>query len=113
MSEQNTLTIELLDKSFQVKCPESSRQSLQEAAHYLNDKMREVRDHGRVIGSERITMMAALNICYELLELKSQRSEQLLSPELLRRLESLQKKIDVVLVGERQKQLEFDAVEES
>jgi cell division protein ZapA len=41
-----------------------------QAVDYLNKKMLEIRDSGKVIGLERIAIMAALNIAHEYLSLK-------------------------------------------
>lgn len=110
MIERDKLTVELLGKAFQVKCPDNNRAALQEAAAYLNSKMQNVRDHGRVVGIERIAMMAALNVSYELLELKHKK-DQSLAPSTLQQLNKLREKIEAVLLSEGQQQLELDTVE--
>jgi len=53
-----------------VACPEDEQKGLLEAVDYLNKKMSEIRDHGKIIGLERIAIMAALNIAHELLSTK-------------------------------------------
>ncbi|MGI9274421.1 MAG: cell division protein ZapA [Endozoicomonas sp.] len=68
MMESPSTTVNILDKEYRVSCPREEEQALQEAAHYLNEQMREIRSAGKVIGVERIAVMAALNICYELLQ---------------------------------------------
>lgn len=65
--ENCTLTIQILDKSFQVSCPVEERAALAESARYLDEKMRGIRSSGSIIGMERIAVMAALNIAHELL----------------------------------------------
>ena len=62
-----TLDVTILDREFRVACPEDERAELLEAVSYLDKKMREVRDTGKVISVERIAIMAALNIAHELL----------------------------------------------
>jgi len=59
--------VNLLDKEFLVACPKGEEEALRAAAHYLNERMRGIRDSGKVIGMERIAVMAALNITNELL----------------------------------------------
>lgn len=59
--------VKILDKEYRVSCPPEEREALAEAARYLHDKMRDIRSGGKVIGLERIAVMAALNISYELL----------------------------------------------
>ena len=68
MSPPNTVTVKILDKDYQVACPEEQEAQLMMSAKYLDKQMRGIRDSGKVIGLERIAVMAALNIGYELLE---------------------------------------------
>ena len=62
-----TLDVTILDREFRVACPEDERAELLESVSYLDKKMREVRDTGKVATIERIAIMAALNITHELL----------------------------------------------
>ena len=64
----NTVVVKLLDKEYQVACPPGQQEALTRSAKYLDGKMREIRSKGKVIGLERIAVMAALNISNELLE---------------------------------------------
>ncbi|MCL4105969.1 UNVERIFIED_CONTAM: hypothetical protein GTU68_058275 [Idotea baltica] len=68
MSEANTVTVKILDKEYQVACPEEQQTELIVSARYLDKQMRAIRDSGKVIGLERIAVMAALNISHELLQ---------------------------------------------
>lgn len=68
MSQANTVTVKILEKEYQVACPEEQEDDLSTSAKYLDKQMRKIRDTGKVIGVERIAVMAALNICYELLQ---------------------------------------------
>ncbi|WP_111493980.1 MULTISPECIES: cell division protein ZapA [Marinobacter] len=63
-----TVEVSILDKSFLVACPDDARDELKEAARHLDSKMREIRASGKVFGTERIAVMAALNITHELLQ---------------------------------------------
>ena len=67
MSNSNTVTVTILDKEYQVACPEEQEADLIASAKYLDKQMRSIRETGKVIGLERIAVMAALNISYELL----------------------------------------------
>lgn len=67
MSEQVRVNIKILEKEYQVGCMPDDRAALLESAELLNAKMREIRDSGRVVGLERIAVMAALNIASDLL----------------------------------------------
>jgi cell division protein ZapA len=63
--EKGALTVSLLGREFRVACPEGEEKQLLASADYLNRKLKEVRDTGKVVGNERIAIMAALNIAYE------------------------------------------------
>ena len=64
------LQINIMGREFRVACPENEQDGLLQAVEYLNKKMHEIRDHGKVVGLERIAIMAALNIAHELLSIK-------------------------------------------
>ena len=64
----STVSIRILDKEYQVHCPPEQREALLSAAHGLDLRMREIRRSGNVIGLERIAVMAALNLSYELMQ---------------------------------------------
>jgi cell division protein ZapA len=89
-------TVTILGKEFMVACPEDQRNELFAAARLLDSRMREIQSSGKVIGSERCAIMAALNIAAELLTLKSGGS---VPGEFNERLRQLQSKIDFALQG--------------
>lgn len=72
MKSANTVSVKILDKDYQVACPEEQQADLIVSARYLDKQMRSIRDSGKVIGLERIAVMAALNISYELLQASEQ-----------------------------------------
>ncbi len=63
-----SLDVTIMGREFRIACPENERDGLLRAVGFLDRKMREIRDAGKVIGVERIAIMAALNIAHELLE---------------------------------------------
>ena len=65
-----TLEVTLLGRSYRVACEDSEREALLQAVAYLDGKMNEIKVAGKVAGSERIAVMAALNIAHELLSTK-------------------------------------------
>jgi len=65
--EKTAITVEILGKRYSVACPEDQVEALLQSAHYVDGKMREIRDSRRVVGLDRIAVMAALNISHELL----------------------------------------------
>ena len=69
-AEPKALQVNVMGREFRVACPENEHKELLEAVDYLNKKMDEIRDNGKVIGIERIAIMAALNIAHELLTTK-------------------------------------------
>ena len=75
MSQAKTLTVQILDKEYCIACPADERANLESAARYLDGKMREIRSGGKVIGADRVAVMAALNITHDLLH-KQQRLDQ-------------------------------------
>lgn len=62
-----SLDVAIMGREFRVSCPESERESLLQAVSFLDKRMREIRDGGKVIGIERIAIMAALNIAHDYL----------------------------------------------
>lgn len=69
MSKQSTtVEVKILDKEYLVACPAEEQEALIRAARHLDSKMREIRTGGKVFGTERIAVMAALNMTHELLE---------------------------------------------
>lgn len=86
MAQPNTVNVTILDKSYQVACPPDQQADLASSASYLDSQMRSIRETGKVIGLERIAVMAALNISHELL--RASRSEENAAPEAAERAES-------------------------
>ena len=75
MTQTNTVNVLILDKEYCIACPADERANLESAARYLDGKMREIRSGGKVIGADRVAVMAALNITHDLLH-KQQRLDQ-------------------------------------
>jgi cell division protein ZapA len=94
-SHKNTLNVTILDRELRVSCPDNEREDLQNAVAYLNKKMVEIRDTGKIVNVERIAIMAALNIAHELLSTKVGRGLDL--SDLARRMTSMQTAIDQAL----------------
>lgn len=90
--EISTLDVFILDKAYKIASPMAEQDNLRRAAQYLDRKMREIRGSGKVLGLERIAVIAALNISHELLSLRQQTSGEVVSPAdiglLLQRMES-------------------------
>jgi cell division protein ZapA len=65
------VSVHILDKEYQVACTEDERDGLLHAADFVNRRMKEIRDRGNVIGTDRIAVVTALNVAHELLQLKA------------------------------------------
>ncbi len=67
MSDIKGVEVNIMGREFTIACPPEERDSLLSAVSYLDKKMCDIRDAGKVVGAERIAMMAALNLAHELL----------------------------------------------
>ncbi|MCP4128821.1 MAG: cell division protein ZapA [Gammaproteobacteria bacterium] len=104
MSEKAVpVSVHILDKEYLIACQPEEKETLLESSHHLDTKMREIRDSGKIIGTDRIAVMAALNIAHELLD--QQASSKSGGIATSRRILKLQDKIDIAL--STNKQLEF------
>lgn len=65
--DKKTISIQILDKEYQVACPLGEQVALMSSARYLDQRMREVRSGTKLIGHDRIAVMAALNVTNDLL----------------------------------------------
>ena len=101
MKRANTVTVDILDKEYQVACPTDEESALLLAARYLDQNMRDIRSTGKIIGLERVAIMAALNISHELLSLKNV-SSVVESDKDQERLSALNSQLDEVLYQLRQ-----------
>lgn len=97
------VTVHILDKEYQIACPPEEHDALLNSARYLNERMREIRDSGKVIGVERVAVMAALNITHELLQSKTCRDSYARS--MGGRIKQLQDKIELALAKNKQLEL--------
>ena len=88
MSAPQTLQVVILDKDYQVSCPPEEREALLRSADELDQRMRRIRASGGVIGLERIAIMAALNLTYELLQSRRDQNHSEQTQQLLERLNS-------------------------
>ena len=88
------VTVQILDKDYRVSCGPDERQGLLESARILDERMRQVRQNGRVLGADRIAVMAALNLIYELMQ---ERDEQ---AQTASRLKGLQERVSNAVSGD-------------
>ena len=89
------VSVRILDKEYQVACPADERTDLLDCAEILNSKMQEIRDSGRIVGLDRIAVMAALNMANDLLH--AQARDRLLDGDLSGRLKIISERVENVL----------------
>ena len=94
------VSIRILDKEYQVACPAEERTDLLDSAEILNNKMREIRDSGRIVGLDRIAVMAALNMANDLIHAKVR--DEKFEVDLSQRLKSMVDRVDDALSGTQQ-----------
>tara|TARA_B100000686_G_scaffold43261_1_gene45345 strand:+ start:1179 stop:1493 length:315 start_codon:yes stop_codon:yes gene_type:complete len=71
MTENNlTVAVTILDREYQISCPEDEVDALRQSAQELDRQMNDIRSNGKIVGVDRIAIMAALNITNDLLKLK-------------------------------------------
>ena len=97
------VSVHILDKEYRIACAEGERDGLLASARYLDERMREIRRAGRVIGSERIAVMAALNIAHELLSQRDADRGQAESVQ--RRIHDLRERVELALNATNQLEL--------
>ena len=100
MKESDSVVVYLLDKEYRVACPPGQRDNLIRAARYLDEQMREVRD-SNVIGLERIAVMTALNLAYEVQQATASLQQQPVSGD---RLEKLLGKVEAEISAYQRQQ---------
>ena len=98
--ESATVTVRILEKEYFVSCPQDERADLLDSAEYLNKKMREIRDTGKVVGADRIAVMAALNMANELLRLRQLDTE--LQGAVSGRVKNMRERVETALQRTRQ-----------
>ena len=65
-----SIEVTVLGRSYSVACGDGEREALMQAVAYLDGKMAEIKKAGKVVGTERIAVTAALNLAHELLSVR-------------------------------------------
>ena len=94
------VNIKILDKEYQVSCKADERAALLDSAELLTEKMREIRDSGKVTGLDRIAVMAALNMANELLASRDHRES--LETDATGRIQVMRERVESTLQFGRQ-----------
>lgn len=103
MSEPQAVSVRILEKEYLVACPVEERAQLLDSAAFLNVKMKEIRDGGRVLGMDRIAVMAALNLASEVL--RQREHGQGTAGEVSHKVKQIRERVETAL--ERGQQLEL------
>jgi cell division protein ZapA len=106
-STDRGLTIQILGREFRVACPEGEEKQLQSSVDFVNRRMKELKDTGRITGNERIAIMAALNIAHEMLAQKPGRGAAAAAAvdgaDFRRRIVSMQETLETALSADQEK----------
>lgn len=94
------VSVRILEKEYQVSCPANEKSDLLDSAELLNSKMKEIRDSGKVVGTDRIAVMAALNMANELIKARSR--DEALEGNVAGRIRALSDRVEAVLGDSRQ-----------
>jgi cell division protein ZapA len=97
------ISVRLLDREYQVACPPDERSDLLDSAEYLDARMREVRDSGKVVGLDRIAVISALNLANEIIKLR--RTGSVVDTDVGAKLRTLRERVESAL--EKGQQLEL------
>jgi cell division protein ZapA len=101
--DQARVSVRIMEKEYVVACPYDERSALLDAAEFLNARMREIRDSGKVVGLDRIAVMAALNLAHEFL--RGRERESKLDSGVGHRVRALRERVEGAL--EKSQQLEL------
>lgn len=95
MTTSNTVSVTILDKEYRVSCTEEERAGVEQSARFLDEKMQSIKQSGRIIGLDRIAVMAGLNITHDLL-VEDQKKNGL-SLDVTQKINALQNKLDFAI----------------
>lgn len=98
-----TVTVQILGREYQVACPREERAALEASARYLDGHMREIQSSGKVLGLERIAVMAALNLANDLLTAREDRAA--LAADTSRQVAALARRIEGAIADHKQLEL--------
>lgn len=96
----NVISIKILERIYKIKCPPEEAHDLQEAARYVDEQMRKIRQSGNITNTDRIAVVVALNICHELFTLKKQKNNYI--DTMSQRIQELQHRIQKFLAAEEE-----------
>ena len=92
MTDKEAISVRILDRDYTFSCEPDERRQLKDAADYLDQQMRQVRDAGGLPGLEKVAVMAALNIASDFLQIRQ--SEKRFSVDVASRVKGLKEKLE-------------------
>lgn len=102
-NEPITLSVQIIDKTYTVKCPPEQAEGLKTAAKLLDERMRDIYFSGKVIGMERVAIITALNIYHEFLTVAGSGNQELKAAE--ERISKLQQLVEGAITQTEQLEL--------
>jgi len=102
-SDRDPISVSILGKDYRIGCEPGEDEALIKSARLLDARMREIRSAGKVIGTDRIAVMAALNLAHELLNQESSQSDAASSSN--KRIRSMRERIEIALNDSAQLEL--------
>lgn len=97
------VNVKILEKEYQISCPAEERKDLVDSAELLNNKMREIRDSGKVVGLDRIAVMAALNMANDLIKINGR--GKMLETDAKVKVRAMRERVESALQSGRQLEL--------
>ena len=76
MTTSRNITIQIMDKHYQIKCPSDKESELREAAAFLDKKMQEIRDSSKIIGLDRVAILTGLNLAHEIVAMHTNKDTE-------------------------------------
>lgn len=97
------VSVRILEKEYMVACPIDERAALLDSAELLNARLRDIRESGKVVGLDRMAVIAALNLAHDLIKL--QQKERDLEQVAGQRIRAMRERIDAELSQHKQLEL--------
>lgn len=97
------ITVQILDKEYRIACPKGEEDTLRASAQFLNDRINDVRSGGKAIGTDRVAVMAALNLAHEFLS--HQNEQEQYTNHVNKKVRNLHERIDRAIRSTQQLEL--------
>ncbi|GAA4690548.1 cell division protein ZapA [Massilia sp. JS1662] len=97
------LDVNIMGQPYRLACRDGEEKTLREAVAYLDGKMCALRDSGKVKGTDRIAVMAALSVAAEFLSVKAPEGplSDLTILEVKQKLEAMHTVLDAALSADQ------------